>query len=183
MCVIFKLKCFFIRTWQKLFKNEVYYINGAETLPPPLDAEDALVLEKLLLAAEQREIEVTFYEYGHAATVLEKGSLTVSTPLTAGRSVEPAFCIDLTFGETAMRYESAAYSEYATEKGIAASASTFSHLILGGHGPRPHTEILLSQSEELREVWVSSDDVALCCPSQTGLRYVLLPGARTLIFS
>lgn len=35
--IFFKIKCFF----DKLFsKNKVYYINGNDTLPPPLDAEE-----------------------------------------------------------------------------------------------------------------------------------------------
>ena len=60
MRVLHKLRLFLLRLFGK---NERYYINGAQSLPPPLDAdeEDRLVASRAfrvgLAALESREID------------------------------------------------------------------------------------------------------------------------------
>lgn len=48
MNIFLKVKLIIKQVFLKIFKNEVYYINGAEMLPPPLEAEkEQEVIERL----------------------------------------------------------------------------------------------------------------------------------------
>ncbi|MBQ8341938.1 MAG: ComEC/Rec2 family competence protein [Clostridia bacterium] len=157
-----------------------YRVNSM-WLPEPQSAEDAVILADILSVALAENIAVTVYQSENILTVFESGHLTVSPALTDERSTEPALRIDIAYGEMCVRYESAAYSEYARQQGICDGERQISHLILGGHGPRPHEAILPADATALREVWLANDEIVKHHTPLPGVTYVIAPEVRAVL--
>lgn len=151
-------------------------------LPDTQTDADADVLASILSVMVRENIPVTIYQSNAPLTVFTTGSISLSDMLKEKRSTEPAFRMDIRFGQTALRYESGAYSEYARQQGVADEEKDFSYLILGSHGPNPHKEIAPLGILGLQEVWIANEAIAMQYEIDSRLRYVILPEERSLIF-
>lgn len=149
-------------------------------LPAPLSDDDARILSDIERIALEENIVVTIYQSNSAQEVFG-GTLRVSSVLRASRSVEPAFYIDVDCCGTRLRYQSAAYSEYARNAGLEIAGGDHTHLILGGHGPRPHDTVSAEGSAALREVWVASEAVLEWCVLPSGVHCTVCPGVLELL--
>ena len=124
--------------------------------PVPQNEQDTDILERLCLVAAEEGVAVQVYAHEQPISVYNGGTLTLSTPLYQKRSVEPALLLRISYKESSVCYQSGAYSEYAQELPDSAA----DHLILGGHGPIPHKEILTAASVTPSEVILSSEKIA-----------------------
>ncbi len=165
-------------TLNKLFSS---YMVRTLWLPPPLDDEDTDILIDILAIAVQQEVAVTVYKYGSPLTVFDTGTVTVHTPLTQSRSVEPALRIDVSYGSRTVRYESAAYGEYAKALLLDGSDATVNELILGSHGPRPHSPVEITDTTVTDRIWVASEEILKYHAPLPQAAYVMLPALRVTV--
>ena len=144
-------------------------------LPTPQRDEDRAILADLLIVAASEGIDVTVYDYDVPLTVFGSGSVTVSTPLYEARSAEAAFELRVSYGETALTYQSAAYGEYARNADQQEREIAEDYLILGGHGPNPHGEIAWIGTRTPREIVVSNERTLKHLAVTLDTVYVLFP--------
>ena len=150
-------------------------------VPEPVNEKEKGILADLLATALRHRIAVTVYSRNAALTVFERGQIAVSTPLYEKRSAEPAYRLQISFGETSLCYESAAYSEYIRHAEYEPPLCDAKYLILGGHGPNPHEAVLPIAIGEPGEIIFANQTVFLQYAGEHRGTYVLLPEMRRFI--
>lgn len=152
-------------------------------LPPPTDEEEAAIMRELIRIAESKRIFVTSYAYNESLSVLEGGKLILSPPLLEKRSVEPAFMLNVDFGNSTLSYMSAAYTEYARHAKILRPLPPSDALILGGHGPIPHEEILPIWKDIPGQILLANEDVLRLFEPVDGTLYLPFPEQKRFLLS
>ncbi len=127
-------------------------------LPAPLGEDEAALYAELCDIAKRCGVRPLCYAYDESLTVFGNGEMMLSEPLYTERSVQGAFALSIRYGEHALCYHTAAYSEYlrAHEKTHNCEGKV---LILGAHGPVPHEEITLPPHAELHSVLVANEEI------------------------
>ena len=149
-------------------------------LPLPTTDEDKAILASLLALTAEKGISVTVYSYNTLLTVFDTGGVNVVEPLLKTRSTEPALTFSLSFGETALVYQSAARSEYERHQ-TAESAIAGDYLILGSHGPVPHEEIAPSLQSTPKEIVIGNEKALLQYEAVHDCRYILYPEVKVYL--
>lgn len=149
-------------------------------LPMPTTDEDKRILADLLALAAEKGICVTVYSHDTSLTVFDAGTISVSELLFEKRSVEPAFALNLSFGEKTLVYQSAALSEY---QGLREKESlvTGDYLILGSHGPVPHERIDLALQNTPLEILIGNEKALFQYEGLYDSRYFLYPEVKTYL--
>ena len=160
------------------FAKSVYL--HALWLPRPQTQEEGDIYLQLTQAAQELGVAVTLYEHDRALSVLEGGTMTLQAPLWAARSTEPAFFLNVTFGEQTLCYHTAALSEY-LRKEAKAHDCTATHLVLGAHGPVPHEAVEFACTSSLSSVLLGSEKVLELVKVQEGPVYYVCPEKRTYL--
>ena len=116
-------------------------------------------IQRLLLETAQKQgIAVKILAYDVPYPLLDGGMLTLSAPLYEKRSSQPAFSMLLSFGKQSVCYHASGFDEFAENAGVSHTCGA-EYLLLGGHGPVPHSSIGLSCDKE--SVLVISDSALL----------------------
>ena len=145
-------------------------------VPEPTTTEDEEILASLSAVAEELDIALTVFPRKVTLRVFEEGTLTLSAPLYEKRSTQPAFRLLVSYGDDALLYESAAYSEFKRHAGSENTPIAATIYIPGSHGPVPKENIYLETVPNLPlTVLVPNAAVATYTPWRAALHYVYFP--------
>lgn len=141
-------------------------------VPEPTTEADEAVLASLREVAEELCISLTVFPRETALPAFGAGTLTLSAPLYEKRSTQPAFRLQIVYGDGALCYESAAYSEFARHAGHTSVTAAATLYVPGSHGPLPKESILPAQPHEgALTVLVPTAGVAMQLPWSVDINY------------
>lgn len=163
--------------YHKAHKTSFSRFSKSETvralwLPSPRTEQESEIFLALVEIAWSADIPVTVYEYETELIIFDGATLFVSAPLFMKRSVEPAFSLTVSFGDSALYYESAALSEYRRAGALLEGAPQAELFILGAHGPKPH-EAIVPCAAPGSTVLIPNEEVLLYLEVRQDLYYVV----------